>query len=351
MLMLLVAAAGLAAQSVPVGGPVAGAVFDGHARAIRPMLGAPGGSYLGDALAGSIDLAGISPDGKLALAAADGNLFLLRGLDTGAPTWIRLAQAAANPDRIAWNRTSTAAAVCSGGRLRLWRDLDETPPATVEPDSNPRAASRRLRSGAKLTPRATDLGDLSALGGRVTVLAVDAAGAVLAGVEDAEAGGLYRLSSEGEPVLLARMTSPGGIVFANADSGLFVTDRGRQEILEIRDFRDGADVVLFANRNRGVCDPVAVALSRDGKTLLVASGSGRNLTRYDVQSRSLIDQIDLDFEPSRLAPLPGGSLYLLNSRGGRDEVLRVLEEGPNPAVYFGPAASAAVVAELNPVEE
>jgi hypothetical protein len=242
VLMLLVAAAGLAAQSVPVRGPVAGVVFDGHARAIRPMLGIPGGSYLGDALAGSIDLAGISPDGKLALAAADGNLFLLRGLDTGAPRWTRLAQAAANPDRIAWNRTSTAAAVCSGGRLRLWRDLDETPPATVEPDSNPRAASRRLRSGAKLTPRATDLGDLSALGGRVTALAVDAAGAVLAGVEDTEAGGLYRLSSESEPVLLARLTSPGGIVFANADNDLFVSDRGRQEILEIRDFRDGADV-------------------------------------------------------------------------------------------------------------
>lgn len=349
-MIVALAVSGLAAQTSSVTGPVTGLVFDAHARAIRPMLGIPGASYLGDPLADAIDLASVSPDGRLAVAATDAGLFLLRGLETGSPVWVRLA-AAGNPELIAWNRTSTAVATYSGGYLRLWTRLKETLEVSRALRSGRRASLRERRVGLRLPPMAKDLGDVSVLGGRVTALAVDGSAAVLIGIEDAVSGGVYRLASEGDAVLLARAASPSSIVLANSGRDLFVTDRDRQEVLEVRNFRDGADVIMFANESLGVSDPVAAALSRDARTLLVASGSGRCLARYDLQSRALIDQMELDFEPSRLEPLGDGSVFLLNSRGGRNGVLRVLEEGPNPAVFFVPAAGAAAVAEVNPVEE
>jgi hypothetical protein len=146
------------------------------------------------------------------------------------------------------------------------------------------------------------------------------------------------------------MGEPSGIALTGSGRNLYVADRARQEILEIRNYDDGAEVVLFAGEALGISDPVGVSRSADGRSLIVAGGAQRSLLIYDLTSSSLSTRIDLDFEPSRIERLGEGSLYLLNSRGEQNNILEVLQAGPSPAVYFVPAQST-VAAEVNPVEE
>jgi len=309
----------VASEQARLAGPVSGLVFDHQAHAIRPVIGVPGASYLGEPLAAGIDLAAVSPDGRLALAAQEGSLFLLRKLDGAQPVWSLLEEAAGLPERIVWNRASSAVAVVStAGRLRAWRiAADETVAVLAS--------------------------DLSALGGRATALAVDASGSVVAGIEAEQAGGIYLVSPEGSR-LLASAARPSAVALANGDRDLYVADRARQEILLLRGFRDAGAPALVANQSLGVSDPVGLAVSADGKALIVAGAADRSLLLIDLSAPAPALSIELEFEPSRVEPLPGGPLFLLNSRGAPHEPLQVLEMAPTPAVYFVPAQS-------NPLED
>ena len=74
---LAVFTAGTLAAQTRFAGPVSGIVFDAKAKSLRPIMGVPGASYLGNALAADMDLAAVSPDGKFALSgSADGTMRL-----------------------------------------------------------------------------------------------------------------------------------------------------------------------------------------------------------------------------------------------------------------------------------
>ena len=337
----------LVAQS-DLRGPLGGFVYDGARQAIRPLLGVPGASYLGEAVVASLDSAWIAPDGKQAVAAARGRLWLIRGLDTGEVRWTELERGTA--DRAAWAEDAGAVALYSkeGGWLRVWSDLGAGGEgAAVRPSVRGRQTIGR-RDGAP-GPRLTRLGNLSSLGGTVAAMAVNERREVVVGMESPASGGIYLARGEQAPRLIARLGAPGGIALDG--NRLFVTDRARDEVLEVRDYRDGADVSLFADAGRGMRDPVAVALSKDGATLIVASGAERRLDLVDIATRAPAARIDLDFEPTRLERLGVGAVFLLNSRGAPTETLQVLAAGRRPAVYFVPAGPATAAAQTTPGEE
>ena len=328
----LLAALGLSAQ---IGGPVAGTVYDGHERALRPVIGTLGAAYLGSPLAARLDAASVSPDGRLALVAEGGNLFVLRGIEIGEVRSSGLPRGSLIPERAAWSQDSSTAAVVAGDRLLLYSGLD-APPAGRPVRAPSRSLDKRALSVAQV--------DLSGLGS-ITALAVDDSRLVLVGAE----GGLYRLTADGDRALLAAAGSVSGILVAGG--GLYVTDRARNEVLEIGNWRESADVKLFANQSQGVHDPVGVALSRDGRSLWVAGGASKSLTLLDIASRGMVQRMELGFEPTRLSPIGGGSVLLLNERNSEVEVLQALEDGPEARVYFVPAANAAQLAAVNSVED
>ncbi len=308
--------AGLAsAEQTRLTGPVSGFVFDAHAGAIRPVIGVAGSAYLGGALVEGVELASFSPDGKRVLAAIDGN-WMLGSWNVQGLSWTRLSDGALEPERIAWSDSGEAVAAYSGsGRLWLWQDAGEG-------------------------LRASELGEVPA--GKLTAMAVSDAGSLLIGVEGAAGGGVYLLTPGEQTRLLLSAARPSGLAFSRDGADLFVTDRDRNELIQIRDYRGAAAAALFANRNLGLSDPVAVSLSADRKGLLVANSGTRTLAMYELASGALTGVIELDFEPTRLELLGGSSLLLLNSRAGLQEPLRVLETGPEPAVYFIPAESSPV---------
>ncbi len=309
ILLLHVLVAGLGAQETRLDGPVSGLIFDAPAGAIRPMIGVPGASYLGTPLAAGIELAAVSPNGRLALALRDRELYLLR-LETGIPEWSRLSEPAATAaGAIVWNSTSTAAAVYDvrGGQVQLWRKLPE----------QPELVELALPAGAEEL---------------VTTL-VDSRGEfVIAGVRGSQAG-VWRLTPQAQPRLLLAAESPEALALDSAGGLLYVADRARGEILRV-DPQDGGATVL-ADRGRGVSDPVAMAIH--GSRLLVAEASTRSLLVLAPDSGT-ITRIELEFEPSRLEAFGEPGLYLLNRPRQRGGTLHILQDGPEPAVWFVPAS-------------
>jgi hypothetical protein len=304
-LLLVLAAAPLAAEEARLAGPVTGFVFDAEAHALRPMLGVPGGAYLGDSLASGLDFAAVAPDGKLALAVRDGKLFLVSGFETADLRWTELGAALEGVDQIVWNSTSSAAALANSaaGRVQRWSHLNATAEST----------------------------EAVVLAGKVLALAVEASGTnAIAGVEG---NGVYLLSSAVRH--LSRMEQPVSIALAGKD--LFVANQAAAEVFVLRNYADGGDATIFANESMGITDPVGLTLSADQKTLLVASGTGKSISAFDLTTASAPRQMELDFAPSRLAQFTDKALYVLNSAG--KDPLQILDAGNSMNVYFVPTGA------------
>lgn len=305
--LLTLAAASLVpgAGAGGIDGLVSGVVYDEPSRSIRPVVGAPGASYLGAPMAQNLDAVWPAPDGDQAVVLAGGAAWWLRGLRHGALEWQALPALAGKPELVAWALDSSAAAVYAAGRVML-----------VDPAGGVSASF-----------------SAEALGGPILSLAVTGDD-VLAGVEGV---GLYWLNPGGPARLLARLAQPGPLLVTRAGR-LLVADRAREEILEIRNWRESAEVSLFANASAGVSDPAAMAASPDGKLLLVASSAGRKLAFFDLASGALLRWVPLDFEPTRLQPLDDGTSWLLTERRRAADPLEVLTAaGEETAVFFIPA--------------
>ena len=154
-------------------GPVAGFVFDTEQRSIRPVLGVAGSAYAGGALVGGLDQAAVSPDGKMALIAREGGLYLIRNLGAGMPEPQLLAENVGVIDEMVWDADSSAAAIycAAAGALRLVSDLGGT-------------------------PKVEDPVDVAALGAHLSSLTL-AGRSILAGFEDGEGAALYLVPGEG----------------------------------------------------------------------------------------------------------------------------------------------------------
>jgi len=297
----------LSAQDGSLSGPVAGLVFDRESRALRPMIGVPGSSHLGAGLADGMEMAAVSPSGRLILASTEGRMLLGR-IDEAGLKWSALGPEPA-PELIVWSRSSATAASYNADsrRLVLWKNLDGQPEAIALP-----------------LPEQ----------GELTALVVESSGdGVVASVDAA----VYRFDAAGASVL-ARLERPGALLLGAGERDLFVVDRGRQEILTVRGYRETPDVARLAGQGLGIADPVALALSPDGGSLLIAQA--RSLVVWDLTAADIRLQMGLDFEPTRLEPLVDGSVYALNARLRAGDVLRVLEFGDQPAIYFVPAGEA-----------
>jgi hypothetical protein len=301
----------LAAQEALLSGPVSGSVYDPASRSLRPIVGLPGASYLGDPLIADLDWAAAAPDGRTMLALRSGRLWAVR--QTGsALLWAGIDGGLASPERAAWSADGSAAAIYSSRQgLQLLRSLGDTPAA----------------------------GPAVELAGRVTALAVEASGAcAVAGVEAERDGGIYLVCADAAPKLLVGLAHPAALALApNNNDALFVADRGSGQILEVRNFRGEAAVMPFAADASGSWDPVGAAVSGDGAFLYVAHRSAKRVDAYEVASRTLASRIAIEWEPTLLEPLAVKSVFLLKSPGGRDEPLLVLEAGRELAVYFVPS--------------
>ena len=301
-LAMIFAGAVLDAQSTWLGGPVSGLVYDQFTKTIRPIVGVPGSAYLGPGVAGQLDFAAVSPNGKLALAVRGGAL-CLANLTGAQPDWRTLESESGPVESIVWSADSTAAVV-AGRSMKLWSHLDADPSqlSLLEVDGS-------RWSSFVLVPGSED---------------------VLAGRD----GGVYRLSASDTPRLVVPVPSPSSMALGVSNNVVYVVDRVNRQILALRHWDDSPEVSLVADASLGVKDPVAVAVAADDRSLLVADAS-RALIVLDPESRSVTGHWDLEFQPTRVERFSSG-LYLLNSRTAGTQPLQVLATGAQPAVFFIP---------------
>ncbi|MFB3825211.1 MAG: hypothetical protein ACE15B_00535 [Bryobacteraceae bacterium] len=274
-----------------VQGPVAGYVFDQQVRGVRPMLGLPGAAYLGDALVGGLEAAGIAPDGARALVVREGRLFLvsLKGEAGPAP----VENAIAGADRFAWSPDGSVAAVYA-------------------------SASRKaqiIRNGAAGEPVV-----LSGPG-EVAALAVTRSGKLIAGVAG-ENGGVYM-----DGALLARAANPAAITVAGQD--LYFVDKERGQVWQVAGFETDGAALLFAEGMDG-----AAGVQVYGSRVFVAGAKGIEV--FDLTARALLGHLDVDAAPTGLTPFGERALWLLNAPG-EGQPAYVLSAAEVPAVYFVPA--------------
>ena len=286
--------------------PVTGFVFSPISHTLRPIAGVRGASHLGKAVLDEVDWASPAPGGRVAVTGRSGRTEVVEGLSGSGPS---AAVSPAGPlidlvDRIAWSRDGRFAAIysSSGGLLQ------------------------RLRlGGAEVGASAP--ADCFPLG-RVTALAIDRGGRIAAGFAGS---GLYLIEEGQSPTpISSRQTA--AIAFDDAGR-LYAIDLETRRILEFGDATGPAEVASL--EDPGDAD---LAVSANGRYLLVTGQSPPAVRVYDIHERSLVNTIPLDFAPSRLERLSADGLFLLNG-DRRGEWLLVLDAADVPAVYFVPAAS------------
>jgi hypothetical protein len=294
-----------------VAGPATGFLFDTVSRSVRTVIGAPGTSWMSSAAAGDVDFASIGPNARTAVLWSGGAVKVVPDLTT--PDQVTgLDTAVSIPDYVAWMPDSSAVFVYSASSRRLSRIrvLDGTP--VVDPAA-----------------------DLSGLEGEMS-FAAPVNGRVFIGIRRGSGAGVYAVDSGNTtPVFVAAAAQPDAIaVLPGDDPVLFVADHGSRQILEIRNTGGTAVIAPFAELGEAP-ETVGMAVSQDGQRLFVAGDGAMALRVYDIASRTLSSQIDLDCPASFIQPLwTERSLYLLRSRTKSGDMVLVLSDRKQPSVYF-----------------
>ena len=268
-------AAGIAAGQSNLsttGVPWLGWIFDGEARALRPITGIPMSALMGDKVELDLSLAVGSPEGTFALgvAASDGRVLVVDGGGSA-----ELAGAKANPSRIVMSARGQVAALYFEEENGI-QIFDGLP-----------ASGRLVREFA--------------LDGKPGALAVDdAAGTVLASLE----GGLYGYTAEFGKQLLVPLSEviDAGFLAGSSD---FVALDGTKVIL----MRNGQATELTTQED--MVNPVKAAVSGDGRRLVVLLKQGGLVIR-DLKTNSN-KMLQCYCTPGELTRLRGNSVFRLNS--------------------------------------
>lgn len=314
------ALAAIAAAGDHMTGPTSGVLIDPETRAIRPIVGVPGSAYAGESAVREADFALAAPDGRTALISKDSSLYVLRRLDSGQPVWRSLGDEPLALGRAAWSQDAQALALHlpDQSRLQLWSAMQDAPEIAGEVD-------------------------LSTIDGRLTALAVASDGkTAFAAFESEDLGILYILKAGETPRMLMPLSRPGAMAIQG--KALYVADRERNEVIRIEDWDFSVSISTVATAAHGVANPVGIALTHRGETLLVANGDTRQVIAVGVKTSAVEAALDLDFLPTRLEPT--GSVFLLASGTAGERPAQVLD-AESMKVFFVPIPALAPAVALD----
>jgi len=298
------------AQPTSFQGPIVGFVFSGASKTVRPLLGIAGATHLERAILNRVDSASIAPGGKWAFVTRAGHAAFVGGLTASAPAESSIDGLIDQVDRVVWNRDGSFALLYSSSGSRMQRV--------------------RFSGSAPVADAPVDL----APWGSVTTLAIDPAGQQIA--VGFAASGLYLFEMGQSPALLLSIANPAAAVFDASGQSLFAIDTDAHRIVQ---FQSGSGVSEFASLvqpNGPALTPTGLAVSDNGRYLLLADSATRSIFVYETNSALLANTIPLSFTPSRFEALSAGPVLILNGNDPKEWLL-ILDASQVPAVYFVPA--------------
>ncbi|MBZ5582210.1 MAG: hypothetical protein LAQ30_08405 [Acidobacteriia bacterium] len=292
ILLVAAAASALSAQN-QLAGPVSGFVFDAPARVLRPILGIPGASLVGDPLGSAADVqaAYVAPRQDSALLVTSSARFVRLNSAGAAP--LACGGLAERPEAVVFSPSGTSAAVYAAGRVQIVSGLPDAPavsaelPLTLGRRRAPQASPARGRHPATASFAVSDDGRylLAAIGGSIRLYGTS--------------GENFSIMDAGLAPLMA--FAPGGhdAAIADASSGITL----------VRDVAGAAVRTALAVEGE-TARPAGLAFSADGGRLLFAASSA--VTAFDLRSGSRSVTV-CDCEPAGLFPM--GGLFRLNELG------------------------------------
>lgn len=306
-IVLLLSLCGMHAQSVRLDSMVRGFVHQPATKTVRPVIGIPGAAFVGGVIIGDADFASISPLGTWGVATHGGITSVVRVENYSSVSDVQ-ELASAEISRAAWSRDGLRVTFYSAQGHQL---------QTVS-----------FRDGGIQTGDAVDL---SALGGELSALTITNAGVAVFAMTGSGGGGIYMIEA-GQPVLLAAAAEPSALALSPTEDTLYVADRTRQTLLQLRGLVPGEPLETAA-----ISDAVGVAVSNDGRRVYAASATDRKLYVYAADSGQTLAEMELDRAPRMLQPFSTDSVYLLNPLDKEQGSLIVLDAREQPAVFFIPA--------------
>jgi hypothetical protein len=299
-----------AAQSAGFHGPISGFAYIHGSQTIHPLLGIPGAARMGVPIIRDIDFASVGPNNDWALIVRAGQSSLIRGLADLAPVTSSVSGLIDAVDRVVWSRDGSFAILYSSSGNLLQRIQLSATGASPDPPMD-------------LSPWGT-----------VTALTIDPAGRQIAfGVAGS---GLYVFTAGQSPALLSSMAQPAVAAFDGTGQRLYAVDLAQQQICQ---FDSGSNALAFAPLsppNAPAVTPIGLAVSGDGRYLLLADAAAQAVRVYDTASARVATTIPLDFPPSRFEALSPAPTFLLNG-DNRNEWLMLLDAGQLPGLSFVPA--------------
>jgi len=296
-----------AAQTGQISGPVTGYTFDTAAHGLRPILGIPGASLLGDPLNFGFEVASVAvaPHQDAAFVTAADQSFHLFRIQSGAPAELPLNGITATPERIVFSPSGSSAALYGNGSVQIVTGLPGAPAIY---------ATLAQAVGASDSLALSDDGTLLLL----------ASGNIV-----------ERFAGAADWGKIADTAGPALVAFAPGGHDAAVVDPAGAGIVLYRNLTDIPAVQPLAASDDTVSAASAVAFRADGRQLLLASATGQAVTLFDVAAGSR-NAIACSCAPTALAAM--GNVFLLNDLNSAP--LWLLDASTdNPTVKFVPAAA------------
>jgi hypothetical protein len=310
----------LCAQNGQVAGPVTGIVFDRSAGALRPILGIPGASVLGDPLTLGYGLSNavVSPHQDSAFAiGTDSSLHLLR-INSGSAFEVACTACPSKAEGAIFSPSGSSVALYSAGRVQILTALSTTPVAgaSFSVGSVTGVSTHGVRFESPAAP---------------PMALSDDGGWLLVGTKDSVE--LFSANG-GTRQLLSTMSNP-LVAFAAGGHDAAIAD-GKDGLVWIHDASGAAAQQQLAPASVPLHRFSGLAFSADGSQLLTATSDGSVVSVALASGNSTTTQCGCT--PSELVPM--GSVLRLNEIGGGP---LWLFDGttPQPRVVFVPAMVAA----------
>jgi hypothetical protein len=307
----------LPAEQTSLSGPIEGFTFDDPTGSFRAVIGFPGSASLGPAILSGFGHGSVAPQRDYGLAFSDSQSLFVSGLSSAGPFASPLSALVDRPEDVAWSGDGSFAVVFSrsGNWIQTLGGL---------PNSPATAAST----------------DLSYLGGSLSAIGVDVTGKRIAIGIAGDSGGVYLITNGGGPVSVLAVSNPIALAFSGDGSALYVLDGSALQVSALQ----LADLTTQTLSFDGLADPVGIKPGRDAANRAVLYVVGRKdslLRTYDLSSFQILTDMPLDFPPSEIRDF-GPNSFLLAPRSTDRSPLWLFTSSPQQAIYFVPAAPAAV---------
>jgi len=312
---VLAAASEDPAPASAISGPILGWVFDRSVGGVRPILGVPGASILGEVLDLGFEMtrATVSPgqDYIVAVAGESREVVLVR-IKRGAIAVGVLPGVSPGADEMVLSPTGSAAAFrySTAGKIQVLSGLPEAPVMKREVD-------------------------LASLGPVITAVAVsDDAELLLVAAED---GTVWAAGQDGNARVVGKFGHVPALAFLPRSQDMLIADDADNAVYLLRDAASPGQLLRLAGEQDGVAGPREVVASGDGQRAVVMNGGSGELIVLDLAGGPAL-KVACEVEATLLERLEGNTVFRLTEAAGR-EVWLFDGDWPEPRVVFAAAAA------------